>query len=54
MTTRNGEIRVTASDPGGLTATQTFSVTVGSRSAPFTEPEIVPGVTPSGPSTSRS
>ena len=39
-------IRVTASDPGGLTATQTFSVTVGSSSAPFTDPEIVPGVTP--------
>ena len=39
-------IRVTASDPGGLIATQTFSVTVGSRSAPFTDPEIVPGVTP--------
>ena len=39
-------IRVTASDPGGLTAAQTFSVTVGSRSAPFTDPEIVPGVTP--------
>ena len=39
-------IRVTASDPGGLTATQTFSVMVGSRSAPFTDPEIVPGVTP--------
>ena len=39
-------IRVTATDPGGLTATQTFSVTVRSRSAPFTDPEIVPGVTP--------
>jgi hypothetical protein len=39
-------IRVTASDPGGLTATQTFSATVGSSSAPFTDPEIVPGVTP--------
>ena len=39
-------VRVTASDPGGLTATQTFSVTVGGSSAPFTDPEIVPGVTP--------
>ena len=39
-------IRVTASDPGGLTATQTFRVTVGGTSAPFTDPEIVPGVTP--------
>ncbi len=39
-------IRVTASDPGGLSATQTFSATVGSRSAPFTDPEIVPGLTP--------
>ena len=39
-------IRVTASDPGGLTAIQTFSVTVGRSSAPFTDPEIVPGVTP--------
>ena len=39
-------IRVTASDPGGLTATQTFSATVGSSSPPFTDPEIVPGVTP--------
>ncbi len=38
-------IRVTASDPGDLTAIQTFSVTVGSRSAPFTDPDIVPGVT---------
>ena len=39
-------IRVTASDPGGLTATQTFTVTVGGTSAPFTDPEIVAGVTP--------
>ena len=39
-------IRVTASDPGGLTVTQTCSVTVGRSSAPFTDPEIVPGVTP--------
>ena len=39
-------IRVTASDPGGLTATQTFSVRVGGSSAPFSDPEIVPGVTP--------
>ena len=39
-------IRVTASDPRGLTATQTFSVRVGGSSAPFTDPEIVPGVTP--------
>ena len=39
-------IRVTASDPGGLTATQTFAVTVGATSGLFTDPEIVPGVTP--------
>ena len=39
-------IRVTASDPGGLTATQTFSVRVGGSSTTFTDPEIVPGVTP--------
>ena len=39
-------IRVTASDPGGLTATRTFTVTVGDASAPFTDPEIVPWVTP--------
>ena len=39
-------IRVTASDPGGLTAAHTFSVRVGGSSAPFTDPKIVPGVTP--------
>ena len=39
-------IRVTASDAGGLTATRTFTVTVGGASAPFTDPDIVPGVTP--------
>ncbi|MCY4508087.1 MAG: hypothetical protein OXG35_14190, partial [Acidobacteria bacterium] len=39
-------IRVTATDPGGLTATQTFTVTVGGTSAPFTDPEIAPEVTP--------
>ena len=42
-------IRVTASDPGGLTATQTFTVTVGVTSAPFTDPETVPRVTPVRP-----
>ena len=39
-------IRVTASDPGGLTAIQMFTVTVGAAPVPFTDPEIVPGVTP--------
>ena len=38
-------IRVTATDPGGLSATQAFTVTVASRS-PFTDDPIVAGVTP--------
>ena len=38
-------IRVTATDPGGLSATQAFTVTVAMRS-PFTDDPIVPGVTP--------
>ena len=38
-------VRVTATDPGGLSATQAFTVTVASRS-PFTDDPIVPGVTP--------
>ena len=36
-------IRLTASDRGGLTATQTFTVTVGGASTPFTDPEIRAG-----------
>ena len=39
-------IRVTATDPGGLSATQTFLVMVGARVTPFTDYPIVPGVTP--------
>ena len=40
-------IRVTATDPGGLSATQAFRVTVEARvRAPFTDDPIVPGVTP--------
>ncbi len=39
-------IRVTAADPGGLSAAQTFTVTVGAMRAPFTDDPIVPGVTP--------
>ena len=38
-------IRVTATDPGGLSAAQSFTVTVGTR-APFTDDPIRPGVTP--------
>ena len=38
-------IRVTATDPGGLTATQTFTATVGAA-RPFTDEVIRPGVTP--------
>ena len=38
-------IRVTATDPGGLTATQSFTVTVGAA-RPFTDEVIRPGVTP--------
>ena len=40
-------IRVTATDPGGLSATQSFTVTVStSVSAPFTDDPLQPGVTP--------
>ena len=39
-------IRVTATDPGGLSATQAFTVTVAAMGAPFTDDPIVPGVTP--------
>ena len=40
-------IRVTATDPGGLSASQSFTVTVGtSVSVPFTDDPIRPGVTP--------
>ena len=40
-------IRVTATDPGGLSATQAFAVTVQvSVSLPFTDHPIRPGVTP--------
>jgi len=40
-------VRVTATDPGGLSAAQTFSVTVGSRAArSFTDHPLVGGVTP--------
>ena len=38
-------IRVTASDPGGRTATQTFTVVVGAAQS-FTDEVIRPGVTP--------
>jgi len=39
-------VRVTATDPGGLSATQSFMVTVGSESALFTDDPIRPGMTP--------
>ena len=39
-------IRVTATDPGGLSAAQSFAVTVTAMRAPFTDDPIVPGVTP--------
>ena len=40
-------VQVTATDPGGLSATQTFMVTVEARvRVPFTDDPIVPGVTP--------
>ena len=39
-------IRVTATDPGGLSATQAFTVMVTTMRAPFTDDSIVPGVTP--------
>ena len=40
-------IRVTATDPGGLSASQSFTATVADRpSAPFTDDPVRPGVTP--------
>ena len=39
-------MRVTATDPGGLSATQRFRVTVAAAPAPFTDDPIQPGVTP--------
>ena len=43
----SAQIRVTAADPGGLSAAQSFTVTVSDRpSAPFTDHPIRPGVTP--------
>ena len=49
MLTAAGEgtatIRVTATDPGGLTASQSFAVTAVAL-VPFTDHPIVPGVTP--------
>ena len=41
-------IEVTATDPGGLSATQSFTVTVSTTtvSAPFTDDPLKPGVTP--------
>ena len=40
-------IRVTATDPGGLSATQSFTVTVStSVSEPFTDDPLQPGLTP--------
>ena len=39
-------IRVTATDPGGLSAAQSFRVTVAAAAAPFTDDPIRPGVTP--------
>ena len=38
-------LRVTATDPGGLSATQAFTVTVAAMRSPFTDDPIVPGVT---------
>ena len=49
MAAREGAatIRVTATDPGGLSATQPFTVTVEvSVAEPFTDHPIRPGVTP--------
>ena len=39
-------IQVTATDPGGLSAAQTFAVTVGSAVRAFTDHPLVRGVTP--------
>ena len=45
MSAGTATIWVTATDPGGLSATQAFTVTVAMR-APFTDDPIVAGVTP--------
>ena len=45
VTKGTATIRVIASDPGGLTASQTFTVVVGAA-RPFTDEVIRPGVTP--------
>ncbi len=39
-------VRVTATDPGGLSAAQAFAVTVSDQPASFTDHPIRPGVTP--------
>ena len=39
-------IRVTATDPGGLSAAQQFRATVGVAPSPFTDDPLRPGVTP--------
>ena len=39
-------IRVTATDPGGLSAAQRFTVMVSAAPAPFTDDPLRPGVTP--------
>ena len=39
-------VTVTAADPGGLSARQSFTVTVRGAAAAFTDDPIVPGVTP--------
>ena len=39
-------IRVTATDPSGLSATQSFAVTVSTTSGSFTDDPIQPGLTP--------
>ena len=39
-------VTVTATDPGGLSAAQSFSVTVSDRPSSFTDDPIQPGVTP--------
>ena len=41
-------IRVTATDLGGLSATQHFTVTVAAAPVPFTDDPIQPAVTPGG------
>ena len=39
-------VTVTATDPGGLSAAQTFAVTVSGQPASFTDHPLVPGATP--------